>query len=539
MITNFKELATTPLREKALKIINAAYDGIDIKKLTTERICLIGDELHILENKYNLKEYFRVFIVGFGKGSADLAFSLGKILSWRLSDGIVLDVRKPAIPWFETIPNIEFLVGSHPLPSSKNIAAATKIEKLVDNFSSTPGGGHFMDLAGRKSSMQQNVSQTMGTINTVIKSVINLIYDLKDFEIRLGHYASVKSKNKNEAEAGLLALKQVWMDNVDIKRGRGSINMLAQDLSFITLRDAFMAVNSVDDVKKLDLNDRVKRILEARILEFNQWKDLSEVELRKRFNIEKNYLKSQINTLQLYSRWVKPYLKAAAQLEMNSDMDKNPALVTAFNTILLQLTLFGKNKFDFEEAILTNALPNGVKKPKRDYYSCVIVDFSFQGIPQKYGQHYVFGGRAVVNFKAYALSQDEVDALYQELKKADIVDVFKLIEGSTTESLDELKKDIDHFLNKGKLEEEAEKAEKEKDVNPFSALFSFINIKSKEEKEAEKKKGEIDIKKIKKDSYVESIVRNLAKKQAIETCFNVYDVYKKAHGMASHDNPYE
>jgi len=134
VITNFKELATTPLREKALKIINAAYDGIDIKKLTTERICLIGDELHILENKYNLKEYFRVFIVGFGKGSADLAFSLGKILSWRLSDGIVLDVRKPAIPWFETIPNIEFLVGSHPLPSSKNIAAATKIEKLVDNL---------------------------------------------------------------------------------------------------------------------------------------------------------------------------------------------------------------------------------------------------------------------------------------------------------------------------------------------------------------------------------------------------------------------
>ena len=280
------------------------------------------------------------------------------------------------------------------------------------------------------------------------------------------------------------------MDNVDIKRGRGSINMLAQDLSFITLRDAFMSANSISEVKKLDLNERVIRILVPRIEEFLKWKDLSEQELEKRFNIEKNYLKSQINTLQLYSRWVKPYLKAAAQLEMNSDMDKNPALVTAFNTILLQLTLFGKNKFDFEEAILTNALPNGVKKPKRDYYSCVIVDFSFQGIPQKYGQHYVFGGRAVVNFKAYALSQDEVDALYQELKKADIVDVFKLIEGSTTESLDELKKDIDHFLNKGKLEEEAEKAEKEKDVNPFSALFSFINIKSKEKKEAEKKESE-------------------------------------------------
>ena len=414
-----------------------------------------------------------------------------------------------------------------------------KVEKLVDNFSSSPGSGHFAELSQKKTIMQDNVMKTLGAVNQVIKSIINIIYDLKDFEIRLSYYTDAKSNDRNKADAAMLGLKQIWMDNVDIKRGRGSINMLAQDLSFITLRDAFMSANSISEVKKLDLNERVIRILVPRIEEFLKWKDLSEQELEKRFNIEKNYLKSQINTLQLYSRWVKPYLKAAAQLEMNSDMDKNPALVTAFNTILLQLTLFGKNKFDFEEAILTNALPNGVKKPKRDYYSCVIVDFSFQGIPQKYGQHYVFGGRAVVNFKAYALSQDEVDALYQELKKADIVDVFKLIEGSTTESLDELKKDIDHFLNKGKLEEEAEKAEKEKDVNPFSALFSFINIKSKEEKEAEKKKGEIDIKKIKKDSYVESIVRNLAKKQAIETCFNVYDVYKKAHGMASHDNPYE
>jgi HD superfamily phosphohydrolase YqeK len=39
----------------------------------------------------------------------------------------------------------------------------------------------------------------------------------------------------------------------------------------------------------LDLNDRVKRILEPRIAEFLQWKEISEQELRKRFNIEKNY----------------------------------------------------------------------------------------------------------------------------------------------------------------------------------------------------------------------------------------------------------
>jgi len=408
-----------------------------------------------------------------------------------------------------------------------------KVEKLVDNFSSTPGGGHFMDLTGRRSSMQQNVSSTMGTINTVIKSVINLIYDLKDFEIRLGHYASAKSKNKDEAEAGLLALKQVWMDNVDIKRGRGSINMLAQDLNFITLRDAFMAANSLEDVKKLDLNDRVKRILEARIIEFLQWRDLSEVELKKRFNIEKNYLKSQVNMLQLYSRWVKPYLKAAAQLEMK-EYGRNPALVTAFNTIYLELTLFGKNELNVHNAIRNASLPRHLKEPKRKYYSVIVIEFKFRGIPQKAGQHYVFGGRSEISFKAYSLNDEEIKLIDQELKKSDIDDMFKLVEGSTTASLDEIKKDLDYFLKDDEEKKRDEEKKKSENLNPFSALFSPL-FKKKEEK----KQGEMSLDKLKKDSYVESLVRALAAFDAEKICFDLFDVYKKGHGMASFDNPFE
>ncbi|MEM4625491.1 MAG: hypothetical protein QXJ28_01870, partial [Candidatus Pacearchaeota archaeon] len=269
------------------------------------------------------------------------------------------------------------------------------VEKIVDNFSASPGSGYFSELSQKKTILQKNVSETLATVNTVIKSIVNIIYDLKDFEIRLKHYEACRSKNKSEAEAGNLALKQIWMDNVDIKRGNGSINMLTANLQFVTLRDAFMVANTPEDVDKLDLNDRVKRILKPRIAEFNEWKKLSEQELIKRFNIEKNYLKSQVNMLQLYSRWIKPYLKAATQLEMSDS--SNPALVTVFNTIYLQLTLMGKRKVDFDEAILSKKIPKGVKKPNRDYYAVLIVDFSFRGIPQRVGQNYVFGGRATVS----------------------------------------------------------------------------------------------------------------------------------------------
>src|SRR3989344_7557519 len=171
-----------------------------------------------------------------------------------------------------------------------------KVEKLADNFTSSPGSGHFAELGARATRMQEEGMKVMGAINTVLKSVINIIYDLKDFEIRLEHYKAAESKDKDKAESGMLALKQIWMDNVDIKRGRGSINMLAQDLQFVTLRDAFMIAKSAEDVEKLDLNDRVKRILKPRIEEFLEWKKRSEAELKKRYEIEKSYLKNQLNS---------------------------------------------------------------------------------------------------------------------------------------------------------------------------------------------------------------------------------------------------
>ena len=170
-----------------------------------------------------------------------------------------------------------------------------KVEKLVDNFSSSPGSGHFGEMGIRKSQMQQQASTILQTINTVLKSVINLLYDLREFKMRLDHYNAAKSKDSYKKEAGMLSLKQIWMDKVDILRGMGSINQLASgQLQFVTLRDAFMKVNTVEQADKLDLNDRVVRILKPRIHEFLVWKRTSEGELRKRFEIEKTYLKSQV-----------------------------------------------------------------------------------------------------------------------------------------------------------------------------------------------------------------------------------------------------
>ncbi|OIO80635.1 hypothetical protein AUJ84_02945 [Candidatus Pacearchaeota archaeon CG1_02_32_132] len=407
-------------------------------------------------------------------------------------------------------------------------------EKITDNFVSSPGSGHFSELQGKATQMQQEVSRNLGNVNTVIKSILNIVYDLKEFELQIKPYEELDSKNKNEKESAMLTLKQRWMDNVDIKRGQGSINALsAGALDFVTLRDAFMSIKSLDSVDDIDLNERVKRILKQRASEFYSWLKESEKALKQRFVIEKNYLKTQYNTVKLYARWLKPYLIAAKKLEQQS-YDKAD-LVTTFNTVILQLTLLAEMKYDPEDDVNEGNLPEVFTKLKeakkvREYVPFFVVELKFRGIPQKAGQHYIFGGRVEIKFTSYALNKQELEVLKDQIKKDDIGDIMSLIEGATTESLGQLQEDIDKFLEIKKKDKKDSK--NSEDTNPFTALFSFFKSETKEEK--------WDISKpIKSDSDYEKIIRNQSAIAAMEKCFLVFDVYKKSHGMASHDSHHE
>ena len=406
-------------------------------------------------------------------------------------------------------------------------------EKLIDNFASSAGSGYFAELGQRATIMQQQGTKILGDVNTVLRSVLNIIYDLKEFRIRLSSYDSLKTDKK---EAAILSLKQIWMDKVDINKGNSSIKAMALgQAGYQTLIDAFLFVKDIKDVDKIDLNDRVKRILRGRIIEFGDWLLHSEQELRKRYELEKTYLRSQVNSLKLYARWAKPYLKAAQELEMKDTGGREPALVKAFNTLILELTLLGKKKINVHDEVLSGNLPKEIEKMKtQTYYSCVLVDFKFRGIPQRVSQqsHYVFGGRADMSFKSYVLTENELKKLKQELDASDIGDVLRLIEGSTGESMSQLQQEIDFFLEE---KDQSQESSKPKDTsNPFMALIGGYDedSKPKTEKKPEEKKEKITLK---PDNYVEKeYLRKLAAKNAQESSFRLFDLYKKAHGMPSY-----
>ncbi|MFA4952705.1 MAG: hypothetical protein WC584_00620 [Candidatus Pacearchaeota archaeon] len=403
-------------------------------------------------------------------------------------------------------------------------------EKLIDNFSSMPGGPHFSESGMKMARMQEEASKMMQSVGVLTRSILNIIYDLKEFKIRLQVYDDLKSKNENTSEAAKLSLKQIWLDKVDLQRSQGSIHaMTTGQLGFQTLRDAFLAVKDEKDVDKIDLNDRVKRILKPRILEFNLWLTQSEKELRKRYEIERTYLRSQVNNVKLYSRWVRPYLLAAQKLEMK-EQGRNPYAVNAFNRTILELTLLGKSEMKVDDAALAGDLPQDFYKSrslkgKRKYYSCVLVDFVFLAVPQQGN----FIGKSEITFRAYALNEDELKKLNYELEKSDLGDVLSLIEGTTTESLDQMQEEINEFLE----EKEDKEKEKSKDnSNPFMALIGGYD--KKEGKKSDKKENKKDVI-VKVDDWVEKEhVRPLAAKKASDTIFNLFDIYKKSHGMVSY-----
>ncbi len=403
-------------------------------------------------------------------------------------------------------------------------------EKLVDNFSETPGSPHFTETGMKMARMQEEASKMMQTVGILTKSVLQIIYDLRDFKIRLESYDNLKSGKSETREAAVLSLKSVWLDKVDIQRGGSSIKVLYGQVGFQTLFDAFMIIKDEKDVDKLDLNDRIKRTLKPRIQEFNIWLDQSDKELRRRYQLQRTYLKSQVNNLKLYSRWAKPYLIAAQQLEQK-ESGRNPSLVKLFNRVILELTLLGKSEIKVDDAALSGDLPKDFYKSrslkgKRKYYSCVLTDFVFTAVPTQGN----FIGKSEIIFRAYALNEDEIKKINYELEKSDLGDALALIEGTTTESLDQLQVEINEFLDE---KDEENKKEKAKDnSNPFMALIGAYD--KKEEKKESKKSEKKDVA-VKADDWIEKThIRPLAAQKATDTIFSIFDIYKKSHSMVSY-----
>jgi len=309
--------------------------------------------------------------------------------------------------------------------------------------------------------------------------------------------------------------------------------LMVQQLGFATLRDAFMFANSQQEVESLDLNKRVKGIIARKLEEYKQWKKYSQIELTKRRNIEKAYLKSQVESLKLYTKWAKPYLAAAQKLGFKDS--SSPHIVSSFNNMELKLSIFGKK--EVKPSSVYDRYSN--LKLDQKYYACIEVEFKFRSIPQSIrtagANQYIHTGTTSITFKPYAFSGEEIEAI----EKQELYEDMDIVENLTDVSLKELQAELDFYLTDKEEEEkqtkESEKLRKKnkrKDAlkSPFGRLpegFSdmmdpIINgVKH------------FPIFNAGKTNYASSLVQGKAKETALKSTLVMYDVYKKTHGMLS------
>lgn len=197
-ITNTKELAKTPLRKKALKIVEAGYAAIEITTAIKKRMTLKKGILEIAfpdkktgNVKIDLDDYKRVFLIGIGKGSALASISLAQILGKRLTRGIAIDVERPSLE----IKNfkLEICGGTHPLPSAKNVKATQKIMRMVSDLEEDDLVIVFM--CGGGSALAVGSDEELKASTTVFKELTKAGANIIELNTVRKHLSNIKGGN--------------------------------------------------------------------------------------------------------------------------------------------------------------------------------------------------------------------------------------------------------------------------------------------------------------------------------------------------------
>ncbi len=123
-------LGTTKMRRDAMAIFEAGLTAVDTQNAVLSQLSLKRNVLSIGRKKYDLKKFNRVMVVGIGKASGQAAIALEKLLGDRITDGIVVDVKRVKLK------KIKCIAGTHPFPSKKNIRATGEIMGLLKGLDS-------------------------------------------------------------------------------------------------------------------------------------------------------------------------------------------------------------------------------------------------------------------------------------------------------------------------------------------------------------------------------------------------------------------
>ncbi|OGH24157.1 MAG: hypothetical protein A3B47_04800 [Candidatus Levybacteria bacterium RIFCSPLOWO2_01_FULL_39_24] len=128
LIKNFESLNKTRERKICLDLIEAALSSIQPQNIIAKNLSLNDNILTIQDRIIDLTRFERIFLLGFGKGSAGLSKYIESMLGSLLTEGYVIDLEP------ERFSKIQLTIGTHPLPSSTNLSFTKNALQRLGNL---------------------------------------------------------------------------------------------------------------------------------------------------------------------------------------------------------------------------------------------------------------------------------------------------------------------------------------------------------------------------------------------------------------------
>lgn len=187
LIQNFDVLATTPERTIVLSLIEAGLESLQPDVVLQKNISLENNIIRIQDKEYALANFDRVFLIGFGKGSAKNSALIETILEKHLTDGSVIDVID------QEFKKIKFTKGTHPLTSEENVAFTKNVVETFQNHKLTERDLVIVVICGGGSAMFE-VPHTITSEQkkAVDQALLHCGANITEMNIIRKHLSSVK-----------------------------------------------------------------------------------------------------------------------------------------------------------------------------------------------------------------------------------------------------------------------------------------------------------------------------------------------------------
>jgi hypothetical protein len=371
----------------------------------------------------------------------------------------------------------------------------------------------------KRKDLEDRTMQLLGSVNTVLKSIIAITYELKELDRNLSFYNLLESSDKSKKDTADLALKRIFVDNVDARKGGASLGSLSRTYEkgqggagFIDLLATFYAVKSLKDAEILEKNKMYRDIIRQRFLEYEDWKKINGSDLKNRREMLLQYLRSQFASFNMYKGWAAQSLTLLKRINISGIKNASDYMKSARKPDIFEAAIFSVETMAYKKLLLRNfdveykkvfgkkgpeipvkivaksyAGPLMTKGPREqtrffihqklrklgpEVVPAIEASFAFtekqvfpKGVPQERPQ---YGGSLKVKIKPYCFTLDEW-YLFQKATEAYInKTVFEDVDAVSGSSLAAIQKDLDKYIK------EAESRDKKAEKKP--SQFAILEI---------------------------------------------------------------